>query len=98
MACRWSERRVLEGRAWRRDAKVPTGGDIGLLDILRTAFELASNGEARRLVAQGAVQIDEKIERDPMRRLRHGTYLVKAGRRRFVQIEIGAVPPGVHAK
>ncbi len=78
----------------QRTIEVAPGGEVGLLDILRTAFELASNGEARRLVTQGAVQLDEKTERDPMRRLRQGIYIVKAGRRRFVRVEIRGFPEG----
>jgi tyrosyl-tRNA synthetase len=78
----------------QRTIEVAPGGEVGLLDILRTAFELASNGEARRLVTQGAVQLDEKTERDPMRRLRQGSYIVKAGRRRFVRVEIRVFPEG----
>ena len=67
---------------------------IGLLDALRQAFSLASNGEARRLVAQGAVQIDGEIERDAGRRLAEGRYSVKAGRRRFADVEVQPDPSG----
>ncbi len=63
-------------------------GDIGLLDLLRTAFALPSNGEARRLLAQGAVQIDEKTERDATRRLAKGVYVVRAGRRRYAEVAV----------
>ena len=63
-------------------------GDIGLLDLLRTAFALSSNGEARRLLAQGAVQIDERTERDATRRLARGVYVVRAGRRRYAEVAI----------
>jgi tyrosyl-tRNA synthetase len=66
------------------------GGGIGLLDALRIAFALTSNGEARRLVAQGAVQIDDKVERDATRRLVLGRYTVKAGRRRFAELVVEA--------
>jgi len=61
---------------------------VGLLDALRTAFGLASNGEARRLVAQGAVQIDDAVERDAARRLEAGRYVVRAGRRRYAELVI----------
>ena len=63
---------------------------VGLLDALRMAFSLASNGEARRLVAQGAVQIDDRIERDAARRLPEGRYIVRAGRRRFAELVVEA--------
>jgi len=67
----------------------PSAEGVGLLDALRAAFSLASNGEARRLVAQGAVQIDEQIERDAARRLGRGVYVVRAGRRRFAEVVVG---------
>lgn len=63
-------------------------GDVGLLELLRVAFGLASNGEARRLVAQGAVQVNERIERDAARRLEKGVYLVKGGRRRYAEVHV----------
>ncbi len=69
------------------------GGGIGLLDLLRQAFALPSNGEARRLVAQGAVQLDERIERDPTRRVGVGSYTVRAGKRRFARVRIEAARP-----
>jgi tyrosyl-tRNA synthetase len=61
---------------------------VGLLDLLRQAFALPSNGEARRLVAQGAVQIDDRIERDPTRRIAIGSYTVRAGKRRFARVNV----------
>jgi tyrosyl-tRNA synthetase len=71
-------------------AGAAAAGGIGLLDALRTAFDLASNGEARRLIAQGAVQVDESIERNPSRRLPEGRYVVRAGRRRFAELIVEA--------
>ena len=64
------------------------GGDAGLLDVLRESFSLVSNGEARRLVTQGAVQLDGAPETDPTRRLGPGSYLVRAGKRRFARVRI----------
>jgi tyrosyl-tRNA synthetase len=64
----------------------PSG--VGLVDVLRKVFALASNGEARRLVAQGGVQIDGTIERDVARRLGRGKFTIRAGRRRFAEVHI----------
>jgi tyrosyl-tRNA synthetase len=64
------------------------GAEVGLVDVLRQAFALASNGEARRLVAQGGVQIDGVVERDVGRRLGRGKFTVRAGRRRFAEVRI----------
>jgi tyrosyl-tRNA synthetase len=63
-------------------------GTLGLLDVLRDAFDLGSTSEARRLVAQGAVRLDGQPERDPARRLPPGSYLVRAGKRRFKRVHL----------
>lgn len=88
-------RRVVQ--LGERPAEVPkltlaaTAGDgVGLLEALRVAFRLASNGEARRLVAQGAVEIDDTVERNAMKRLGPGTYLIRGGRRRYAEVEVKA--------
>jgi tyrosyl-tRNA synthetase len=61
-------------------------GARGLLEAL-VALELAaSNSEARRLVAQGAVQVDGERVRDPAQRLERGSYLIKVGKRRFARL------------
>jgi tyrosyl-tRNA synthetase len=67
------------------------GGDegAGLLDVLREALGVASNSEARRLVAQGAVQLDGERVRDASVRLpAGGPYLVRAGKRRFARVRV----------
>jgi tyrosyl-tRNA synthetase len=69
-------------------------GAIGLLDALRRAFSLASNGEARRLVAQGGVQIEGRVEKDAGRRLGVGSYLVRVGKRKYAQLEVADSPRG----
>jgi tyrosyl-tRNA synthetase len=92
-------RRVIQGG--ERPAELPRvvlGGapanGVGLLDALRTAFGLASNGEARRLVAQGAVEVDDQVERDATRRLGVGRHIVRAGRRRFAEVVVQAESRG----
>lgn len=49
---------------------------------------LKSKSEFRRLVAQGAVEVDVKAVSDPLLKLGAGSYLLKLGRRRFARIEI----------
>jgi len=62
---------------------------VGLLDLLRAELGVASNSEARRLVAQGAVLLDGERVRDPTLRLRPGgPYLLKAGKRRFARVRV----------
>lgn len=60
----------------------------GLLDVLRLALDLGSTGEARRLVVQGAVRVDGEPVKDPTHRLGAGSYLLKAGKRRFARVRL----------
>jgi tyrosyl-tRNA synthetase len=68
---------------------VAAGSAVGLLDAMRTALGVHSNAEARRLIAQGAVELDGVRVSDPTVRLMSGTHLIRAGRRRVVRVEIG---------
>jgi tyrosyl-tRNA synthetase len=66
-------------------------GDVGLLDLMRDAGLVASNGEARRLVQQGAVSIDGERVDDPTLRIdlaSRAPFVIKAGKRRFVRVVI----------
>ena len=72
----------------------PDSSPIGLLDLIRVAGLAASNGEARRLVQQGAVQIDGERADDPARAIDLDTeapLVLKVGKRRFARI---LPPPG----
>jgi tyrosyl-tRNA synthetase len=60
----------------------------GILDVLRMAGLTASNSESRRLVSQGAVQVEGEAIRDDRLRLTAGTYLLRAGRRRFARVTV----------
>ncbi len=67
--------------------------ELGVLPLakLLTAAKLASsNGEARRLVQQGAVSVDGEKVGDPFFELasRAEPYLLKVGKRRFAQLKI----------
>jgi len=63
-------------------------GDAGLLDVMRKAFGIRSNGEARRLVTQKAVWKDGELVTDPTCRLGAGTFLLRAGKRRYAKVEL----------
>ena len=65
-------------------------GRAGLLDVIRETLGVASNAEARRLVQQGAVEIDGRRIADPTHRLEAGTYLLRAGRRRFARVRVAS--------
>lgn len=64
--------------------------DVGLLAALEAVSLTSSRGEARRLVQQGAVQIDGERVSDPTHQLGPGAYLVRAGKRRYARIVVRA--------
>jgi tyrosyl-tRNA synthetase len=64
-------------------------GRVGLLDVMRETLGVSSNAEARRLVQQGAVELDGARVADPALRLGAGSYLLRAGRRRFARVRVG---------
>jgi tyrosyl-tRNA synthetase len=65
-------------------------GNAGLLDALVQAGLAKSNGEARRLIVQGAVDLDGRRVTDPRLRLASGgPYLIKVGKRRFIRLQVG---------
>jgi tyrosyl-tRNA synthetase len=64
-------------------------GERGLLELLVELGLVASNGEARRLVAQRAIAIDDGVVEDPTLRLGRGAYRIRVGKRRFARVEIG---------
>ncbi len=60
--------------------------NMWLPQILKTSGLVSSTGEAMRLIKQGAVSIDEKKVDDPDMKLAKGSYLMKAGKRKFLRI------------
>jgi tyrosyl-tRNA synthetase len=79
---------VREGKAPVEvpEAPLPEGDPLHLPAVLAAVFGL-STSEARRLIAQGAVQVDGKVVADldlPRKRLENA--LVQAGKRRFVRL------------
>jgi tyrosyl-tRNA synthetase len=58
-----------------------------LVQVLKDAGLVATNGEGRRLISQGGVRIDGEPIDDPNFMVKKGqTYTVKAGKRRFLHI------------
>ncbi len=70
--------------------EVALDGGWPLLKLLASAELAASNNEARRLVQQGAVEIDGERVADPFAELapRAEPYLVKVGKRRFARVRL----------
>jgi len=56
--------------------------------IMKLSGLTASTGEAIRLIKQGGVVIDDQKQNDPDAKLPKGTYLFKAGKRRFCKVVI----------
>ena len=65
-------------------------GSWPLFKLLPLARLAASNNEARRLVQQGAVELDGRRAGDPFVELtpRPEPYLLKVGKRRFAHIRL----------
>ena len=64
-------------------------GHVGLLDLIRLAGFASSNGEARRLVQQGAVSLDGERVDDPARLIdveAEAPFVLKVGKRRYARI------------
>ncbi len=86
-------RRVVQRK--ERPAEIPTFdlqlGDrreVKLVDVLVEAKLAPSRSEARRLVEQGAVSVDDVRASDPAAAFSAGERLVQVGKRRFVRVRI----------
>lgn len=63
--------------------------DLKLVDIIVKSGCATSKGEARRLVDQGAVFIDDQKQTDPLAKIENkGEILLKVGKRRFKKIKL----------
>jgi tyrosyl-tRNA synthetase len=82
------EKQLPEEVPERSVALAAGSSSAGLLDVLREVLGVRSNAEARRLVGQGAVELDGQRVEDPSLRLEVGAYLLRAGRRRFARVRV----------
>jgi len=89
-AHRFFEQRFQERSAYAPDVlTIEAGADgIQLFALIVRAGFAASNSDARRLVAQRAVRIDEQIVEDPQARVAPGDLLLSVGRRRMARIRL----------
>ncbi len=60
--------------------------ELWLPQLLKTSGLVQSTGEAMRLIKQGAISIDEQKVDDTNRKMAKGSYLIKAGKRKFLRI------------
>jgi tyrosyl-tRNA synthetase len=63
-------------------------GGMWVPKIMKLSGLTASTGEAIRLIKQGGVAINDQKQNDPDVKLPKGTYLFKAGKRRFCKVII----------
>jgi tyrosyl-tRNA synthetase len=86
-------RKVVQGRELpdeipEFELRVGEGGRLGLLEGLERLELTRSRGEARRLVTQGAVQLDGERVADPALYLEPGSYLLRVGKRRYARLQL----------
>ncbi len=61
---------------------------LRLVDLLIETDLAPSKSEARRLVQQGGVRLDQEKQSDPNAAVGHGAVLVQVGKRRFARVSI----------
>lgn len=67
----------------------PDGGPIGIIDLLRQIGAVATNSEARRLITEGAVSLnEEKVADDKAQITLQDGMKLKVGKRRFYTIKV----------
>jgi tyrosyl-tRNA synthetase len=84
------ERRFQERSSFEPELQTIEGDAGGLavfVLVVRAGFA-SSNSEARRLVAQRAVRVDEQVVEDPNLRIAPGDLLLSVGRRRMARIRL----------
>lgn len=72
------------------DVSDPASPAIGLVDLVARTKLVPSKSEARRLIVQGGVEIDEKKQADPNVSLAlkpHHPYRLRIGRRKFAVVQ-----------
>jgi tyrosyl-tRNA synthetase len=83
------EQTVIKGGVPDDIEELPVEGDaVGIVDLMRQAGFATSNGEARRLVQQNAVSIDDEKVTDPFAEidLSAAPFVLKVGKRRYAQV------------
>jgi tyrosyl-tRNA synthetase len=68
-------------------ASLDAEGCIGLMALMTAAGLTKSNGEARRLIQQGAVRLNDEKAADPLMKLKpESGMIIKSGKRGFVKL------------
>lgn len=85
---------VVEEVPTTRQPRHTLAGGLGLVDVLAASGLTGSKGEARRVIAQGGVSVNDRREDDAGRvlgsdDLLHGRYLVlRRGKSRYHVLEV----------
>jgi tyrosyl-tRNA synthetase len=66
----------------------PKSGGAELVEVVLQAGFAASRSQARRLIAQGGVRLDEVKVGEPDHKLAAGEYLLQVGKRRFARVRV----------
>ncbi len=61
---------------------------LPLPNILRDAKVLASTSEARRLIQQKAIKVDDQVFNSPTELISQGTHVIKVGKKKFLKIKV----------
>ncbi|MEW5744205.1 MAG: tyrosine--tRNA ligase [Nitrospirota bacterium] len=64
----------------------PDADELWLPQIMKEAEISASSSQAIALIRQGAVSVNDRKVTDPNTKLPKGTYLIKAGKRKFLRV------------
>jgi len=59
-----------------------------LVKIMALSGMVKSNSEARRLIQQGAVEVDQQPEKDVDKELGQNDYIIKVGKKRFMRVSV----------
>ena len=74
------------------EMQLPLGEDgapVGIATLLKSAGLVASNGEGNRLIDGSGVRVDSVVISDKGLKLGVGTYVLQAGKRKFVRVTLG---------
>ncbi len=64
------------------------GAAVGIATLLKSTGLVASNGEGNRLIDGGGVRVDSVVISDKGLKLAAGTYVLQAGKRKFVRVTL----------
>ena len=86
--------KIDEIRLSPADLNIPAGGPVQIVRLLVAAGYVGTNSEARRMIRQGAVEVDGQRISDEKRALAPGgDYLIRVGKRAFKRVVLEGSRP-----